>query len=51
MAMIKRQLARIGKGKQPLVSMSPICSIVKQQVNQLVQTKRYKKQYKTELNE
>jgi len=50
MAMIKRQLARIGKGKQPLVSMSPICSIVKQQVNQLVQTKRYKKQYKAELN-
>ena len=46
MAIIKRQLKRLSQGKPVLASLSPACSIVRQQLNQLILTKRYRKQYK-----
>ena len=43
MAMTKRNLYRMGNGKMPRDKMSPIFSIIKQQMKQKKQTKTYRK--------
>lgn len=41
MAMIKRNLHRIGRGKMPKVTMSPVVSLIKDQLRKVRLTKRY----------
>jgi 2,4-dienoyl-CoA reductase-like NADH-dependent reductase (Old Yellow Enzyme family) len=48
MAIVKRQLRRIGNGKQPKSS-SAVLSLVKDQLNKVRLTKRYRCQYRQEL--
>ncbi|MGB2105206.1 MAG: NADH:flavin oxidoreductase/NADH oxidase family protein, partial [Glaciecola sp.] len=43
MAMIKRNLQRIGRGKAPKVIMSPVLSLIKDQLRKAKLTKRYNK--------
>ncbi|MEN8815176.1 MAG: tRNA-dihydrouridine synthase, partial [Glaciecola sp.] len=43
MAMIKRNLQRIGRGKAPKVFMSPVLSLIKDQLRKAKLTKRYNK--------
>ncbi len=43
MAMVRRQLQRLGKGKKPLVKPSPIFSLLKDQIRLAKLTKRYRK--------
>jgi 2,4-dienoyl-CoA reductase-like NADH-dependent reductase (Old Yellow Enzyme family) len=42
MAVIKRQLQRMGKGKQPKVNVSPIFSLIRDRIRLKKLTKRYK---------
>jgi 2,4-dienoyl-CoA reductase-like NADH-dependent reductase (Old Yellow Enzyme family) len=50
MAMIKRQLRRIGAGKQTKPSLSPLWSLVIDQMRSAKLTKRYRKQYQKEIS-
>lgn len=50
MSMVKRQLKRVGDGKKPVKSPSAICSLIKDQINKAKLTKRYRKQYNSDLN-
>ncbi|MFD2164804.1 NADH:flavin oxidoreductase/NADH oxidase family protein [Thalassotalea euphylliae] len=45
MAVVKRQLKRVAKGKSPHDSPSPIVSLIKDQVGKALLTKRYRKQF------
>lgn len=51
MAMIKRQLRRIGSGKKTKLSISPVWSLVIDQLRSAKLTKRYRKQYQNEISE
>ncbi|TKB03319.1 NADH:flavin oxidoreductase/NADH oxidase family protein [Alteromonas portus] len=49
MAQVKRQLRRIGKGKQPSQNTNPIISLILDQLRSASLTKRYRKQYTDEV--
>jgi hypothetical protein len=49
MAMVKQQLRRIGAGKSPKLSASPVWALITDQVRGAKLTKRYKKQHKNEV--
>jgi 2,4-dienoyl-CoA reductase-like NADH-dependent reductase (Old Yellow Enzyme family) len=49
MAMVKQQLRRIGAGKLPKLSTSPIWALITDQVRGVKLTKRYKQQHKHEI--
>jgi 2,4-dienoyl-CoA reductase-like NADH-dependent reductase (Old Yellow Enzyme family) len=49
MAMVKQQLRRIGAGKSPKFSASPLWALITDQVRGAKLTKRYKKQHKNEV--
>jgi len=51
MAQVKRQLRRIGKGKKPVSSASPILSLIIDQFRSAKLTKRYRQQYSSEVSE
>ena len=50
MGIIKRQLRRMAKGKQPKTSNSPLVSLIVDQLNAARLTKRYRKQWENELD-
>jgi len=45
MALVKRQLRRLGKGDSPKVNASPLLTLIMDQVRAAKMTKRYRKQY------
>lgn len=49
MAIIKRQLRRIGAGKQPKLQSSPVWSLMTDQIRAAKLTKRYRRQYASEI--
>jgi 2,4-dienoyl-CoA reductase-like NADH-dependent reductase (Old Yellow Enzyme family) len=49
MAMVKQQLRRIGAGKSPKFSASPLWALITDQVRGAKLTKRYKQQHKNEI--
>jgi len=49
MAMVKQQLRRIGAGKSPTLSASPLWALITDQLRGAKLTKRYKKQHKNEV--
>lgn len=49
MAIIKRQLRRIGAGLPPKLNASPVCTLIADQFRSAKLTKRYRKQYKDEI--
>jgi 2,4-dienoyl-CoA reductase-like NADH-dependent reductase (Old Yellow Enzyme family) len=49
MAMVKQQLRRIGAGKLPKLSASPLWALITDQVRGVKLTKRYKRQHKDEI--
>ena len=49
MAIIKRQLRRMSKGKAPKHSNSPVWSLISDQINAAKLTKRYRKRYSNEV--
>jgi 2,4-dienoyl-CoA reductase-like NADH-dependent reductase (Old Yellow Enzyme family) len=49
MAMVKQQLRRIGAGKSPILSASPLWALITDQLRGAKLTKRYKKQHKNEV--
>ncbi len=50
MAIVKRQLRRISKNKAAKLSLSPIWSLIADQINAAKLTKRYRKQYQSEVS-
>jgi 2,4-dienoyl-CoA reductase-like NADH-dependent reductase (Old Yellow Enzyme family) len=50
MALVKQQLRRIGAGKSPKLSASPLWALITDQVRGAQLTKRYKKQHKKEIS-
>lgn len=50
MAVIKRQLRRIGAGGQPKIHSSPLWSLITDQIKAAKLTKRYRKQYQHEVS-
>ena len=46
MALVKQQLRRIGAGKSPNLTASPLWALITDQVRAAKLTKRYKKQHK-----
>jgi hypothetical protein len=49
MAIVKQQLRRIGAGKSPKLSASPLWALITDQVRGVKLTKRYKQQHKHEV--
>ncbi len=49
MAMVKQQLRRVGAGKSPILSASPLWALITDQLRGAKLTKRYKKQHKNEV--
>ena len=49
MAMVKRQIRRVGEGKSPQGKLSPIISLILDQVRTAKLTKRYRKRFNDEL--
>jgi hypothetical protein len=49
MAMVKQQLRRVGAGKSPILSASPLWALITDQLRSAKLTKRYKKQHKNEV--
>jgi 2,4-dienoyl-CoA reductase-like NADH-dependent reductase (Old Yellow Enzyme family) len=49
MALVKQQLRRIGAGKSPKLSASPVWALIADQVRGVKLTKRYRKQHKNEI--
>ena len=49
MALVKQQLRRIAAGKSPKLSASPLWALITDQLRGAKLTKRYKKQYKSEI--
>jgi hypothetical protein len=45
MALVKRQLRRLGKGDTPNVNASPLLTLIMDQIRAAKLTKRYRKQY------
>jgi len=50
MAMVKQQLRRIGAGKQPNLSASPLWALITDQLRGAKLTKRYKKHHQNEVS-
>jgi len=50
MALVKQQLRRIGAGKSPNLSASPLWALITDQIRSAKLTKRYKKQHKKEIS-
>jgi 2,4-dienoyl-CoA reductase-like NADH-dependent reductase (Old Yellow Enzyme family) len=50
MAIVKQQLRRIGAGKSPQLSASPLWALITDQVRGVKLTKRYKRQHKHEIS-
>lgn len=50
MAMVKRQLRRLGKNKQPKQGMSAVFTLIRDQLRMAKLTKRYRRQYCNEVN-
>jgi 2,4-dienoyl-CoA reductase-like NADH-dependent reductase (Old Yellow Enzyme family) len=49
MALVKTQLRRIAAGKLPKVNSSPLLALISDQINAAKLTKRYRRQYKSEV--
>ena len=50
MALVKRQIRRIGKGKPVKINASPIFTLISDQLRSVKLTKRYRKRFANELN-
>jgi hypothetical protein len=50
MALVKRQLRRLGAGKGAKVNASPVFSLIADQLRAAKLTKRYRNRYKDEVN-
>lgn len=49
MSLVKQDLRRLGRGKSPKLNASPLLALIKDQLRSAKLTKRYRKQYKSQL--